>query len=96
MNAVTLHKKFGKSTTKEEEIIEEIKMLINDQEKKLMKLVLEAKGSIVPRTCKDRFWKMCNVLNVFYGTDDGFTGNAILDIVNEVIYEPVSQQSAYE
>ncbi|KAI3719553.1 hypothetical protein L6452_20455 [Arctium lappa] len=89
LNAVTLHTKCG---LVEEKVIEEIKILINDQRRELMRLVLQTKGSVVPKACKDTFWNMSNVLNLFYATDDGFTGNDILDIVQEIIYEPVSHQ----
>lgn len=90
LNALTLQMNHGNNGLAEEEVvIEEIKILINDQRRKLMRLVLQTKGSIVPKACKDAFWSMSNVLNLFYATDDGFTGNAIHDIVKETIYEPV-------
>ena len=92
MNAVALYMSDGKSGSVEEEVVEEMKILTKSQRKEMMKLVLETKGSVVPRVCKDVFWNMCNVLNLFYATDDGFTGNAILDVVKEIIYEPVSHE----
>ncbi|KAM0037109.1 putative ent-kaurene synthase [Helianthus debilis subsp. tardiflorus] len=90
LNAVTLHKNYGKSGIKEEDIVEEIKMMIDNLEKKLMQLVLETKENGVPKACKDVFWKMLCVDSFFYGKDDGFTRNEILDTVKEVIFEPVS------
>nr|QTW97448.1 KSL2 [Artemisia annua] len=90
LNAVTLQMSHEKSGIVNDEVVKEMKILVKNQRRELMQLVLEAKGSIVPRACKDAFWNMCNVLNLFYSTDDGFTGNAILDIVKGVIYEPVS------
>lgn len=92
LNALALHISHGDSDIVKEDVVKEMKTLVNNQRREMMKLVLEAKGSIVPRACKDAFWNMCNVLNFFYAKDDGFTGNAILDIVKEVIYEPVSHQ----
>ncbi|XP_042756891.1 ent-kaurene synthase 1, chloroplastic isoform X1 [Lactuca sativa] len=92
LNAVALYMSDGKSGSVEEEVVEEMKILTKSQRKEMMKLVLETKGSVVPRVCKDVFWNMCNVLNLFYATDDGFTGNAILDVVKEIIYEPVSHE----
>ncbi|KAM0017121.1 putative ent-kaurene synthase [Helianthus debilis subsp. tardiflorus] len=89
LNGVTLHKKYGKSGIEEEEIVDEIKMLIDDLEKKLMKMVLERKESIVPNACKDVFWKTCCSGKFFYATDDGFSGENILDTVKDVMYEPV-------
>nr|XP_043626449.1 ent-kaurene synthase 2, chloroplastic-like [Erigeron canadensis] len=73
-----------------EEVVKEMKTLVESKRREMMKLVLEAKGSIVPRACKDAFWSTCNVMNLFYATDDGFTGNAILEIVKKIIYEPIS------
>ncbi|GKD15230.1 Ent-kaur-16-ene synthase, chloroplastic-like protein [Tanacetum coccineum] len=90
LNAVTLHMSHEKSGIVNDEIVKEIKILVKNQRREIMQLVLEAKGSIVPRACKDVFWNTCNVLNLFYATDDGFTGNALLDIVKGVIYEPIS------
>ncbi|KAJ9563475.1 hypothetical protein OSB04_008635 [Centaurea solstitialis] len=92
LNAVTLHMRHAKCGLEEEKIVKEIKILINNQRKELMKLVLQTKGSIVPKACKDIFWNMSNVVNFFYATDDGFTGNGILDIVKEIIYEPISHK----
>lgn len=93
LNAVALYMSDENSGNVKEEVVEEMKTLTESQRKEMMKLVLETKGSVVPRACKDVFWNMCNVLNLFYATDDGFTGNAILDVVKEIIYEPVSHES---
>ncbi|KAJ9563474.1 hypothetical protein OSB04_008634 [Centaurea solstitialis] len=92
LNAVTLHMRHAKFGLMEENVVKEIKILINIQSKELMKLVLQTKGSIVPKSCKDMFWNMSNVCNFFYATDDGFSGNDILDIVKEIIYEPISHK----
>ncbi|KAK1412196.1 hypothetical protein QVD17_33234 [Tagetes erecta] len=89
LNAVTLHNNYGKNGIEEEEIVEEIKTMINELEKKLMRLVLESKESVVPKACKDVFWKMCCLDIFFYATGDGFTENYLLDTVKEVIHEPV-------
>nr|ALJ30097.1 kaurene synthase-like protein [Stevia rebaudiana] len=89
LNAVTLHKNYGKSGIEEEEIVEEIKIWIKDVERKVMQLVMETKESNIPKDCKDVFWKMCCIMNFFYGKDDGFSGSDILNAVKEVIYEPV-------
>ncbi|KVH97317.1 Terpene synthase, metal-binding domain-containing protein, partial [Cynara cardunculus var. scolymus] len=90
LNAVTLHMRHAKCGLVEEKVVEEIKILIEDQRRELMRLVLQTKGSIVPKACKDTFWNMSNVLNLFYAKNDGFTRNDILDIVQQIIYEPVS------
>ncbi|KAL7595298.1 hypothetical protein Lser_V15G30105 [Lactuca serriola] len=89
LNAVTLH------MSDEQEVVEEMKKMINSKREQLLKLVVQVEGSIVPRACKDVFWSTSNVLNLFYATEDGFTGNSILDSVKEVIYRPVSPTQNY-
>ncbi|KAL7605320.1 hypothetical protein Lser_V15G15694 [Lactuca serriola] len=94
LNAVPLYMSHRKNTgIEEQEAVEEIKMLMENHRREMMKLVLETKGSIVPKACKDAFWSMCNVVNLFYAKDDGYTGNAILDVVKEIIYDPVHHRS---
>lgn len=93
LNVVALYMHHGKSEIMEEEAVKEMIILGENQRKEMMKLILETKGSIIPRVCKDVFWNVGNVVNLFYATDDGFTGNSILDIVKEVIYKPVSHES---
>ncbi|CAI9279040.1 unnamed protein product [Lactuca saligna] len=94
LNAVPLYMSHRKNTgIGEQEAVEEIKMLMENHRREMMKLVLETKGSIVPKACKDAFWSMCNVVNLFYAKDDGYTGNAILDVVKEIIYDPVYHRS---
>ncbi|KAI3498201.1 hypothetical protein L1887_33970 [Cichorium endivia] len=92
LNIVPLYMIHGKNGVVEDEVVEEIKMLTQDQTRELMKLVMQTKGSVVPRVCKDAFLNMCNILNLFYATDDGYTGNTNLDLIKKIIYEPVSHQ----
>ncbi|KAI3764337.1 hypothetical protein L2E82_14344 [Cichorium intybus] len=92
LNVVPLYMIHGKNGIVEDEVVEEIKMLTQDQTREMMKLVMQTKGSIVPRVCKDAFLNMCNILNHFYATDDGYTGNTNLDLIMKIIYEPVSHQ----
>ncbi|KAK1425274.1 hypothetical protein QVD17_20624 [Tagetes erecta] len=89
LNVVALHLSNGENGNVEEEVVKEMMMMIKNMRIEMMKMVVEEKGSIVPRACKDAFWSMCNVLNLFYATDDGFTGDAILGIVKDVIYDPL-------
>ncbi|GKE14044.1 Ent-kaur-16-ene synthase, chloroplastic-like protein [Tanacetum coccineum] len=92
LNVLTLHENYGKSGIEEEEVAKEIEMLIDDQKKRLMQLVLEPSECIVLRACKDAFWKMFNLVSLYYAIDDGVTGsNDIRDIVKQMIYEPVSR-----
>ncbi|GMJ10516.1 GA REQUIRING 2, ENT-KAURENE SYNTHASE 1, ARABIDOPSIS THALIANA ENT-KAURENE SYNTHASE 1 [Hibiscus trionum] len=50
---------------------------------------LNARNGIVPRQCKELFWKMSKVLHLFYVKDDGFTSHEMVNVVNAVIHEPV-------
>ncbi|KAL4586183.1 hypothetical protein LXL04_010815 [Taraxacum kok-saghyz] len=92
-NAVALYMHHGISGIVEEEVVKEMMMLAENQRREMLKLVLQTNGSIIPRVCKDVIWNAGNVLNYFYAIDDGFTGNFILDIVKEIIYEPISHES---
>lgn len=75
-----------------DEIIESMKGLVERKREELHKLVLEEKGSVVPKECKEAFLKMSKVLNLFYRKDDGFTSQDLMSVVKSVIYEPVTLQ----
>ncbi|XP_071686924.1 ent-kaurene synthase 1, chloroplastic-like [Rutidosis leptorrhynchoides] len=91
LNVVSLYNNHKVSGIKKEEVIEVIRMLINNHERKLLNLVSKEKSNSIPRACKDAIWKMCNVVNLLYSKDDGFIENPIIEnIVNEIIYKPVS------
>ena len=89
LNSVSLSLIHGSGCTTEEEAIHELKSLARSKRRELLRLVVQDKDSVVPRACKDLFWKMSQVLNLFYAKDDGFTSNEMIGIVNGVIEEPV-------
>jgi ent-kaurene synthase len=89
LNAVSLCMIHGGGVFTEEEAIKELKSIIGSKRRELLKLVLQEKGSVVPRACKDFFWKMIKVLHLFYMKDDGFTSNEMINAVNAVIEEPI-------
>ncbi|XP_061360714.1 ent-kaurene synthase 5, chloroplastic-like [Gastrolobium bilobum] len=89
LNAVTLRIAHSNGLITAEEAIEEIKGIIEDKRIELLRLILQEKGSIVPRDIKDLFWKMTKVLHVFYMKKDGFTLLELHSDVNAVIKEPV-------
>uniref|UniRef100_A0A2N9J246 ent-kaurene synthase n=1 Tax=Fagus sylvatica TaxID=28930 RepID=A0A2N9J246_FAGSY len=89
LNAVSLCIIHGGGVFTEEEAIKELKSIIGSKRRELLKLVLQEKGSVVPRACKDFFWKMIKVLHLFYMKDDGFTSNEMINAVNAVIEEPI-------
>lgn len=92
LNSVSLHMVHDQDNGSEEEIIECIKGLAERKRVELQKLVLEEKGSVVPRECKEAFLKMSKVLNLFYRKDDGFTSQDLMSVVKSVMYEPVTLQ----
>ncbi|KAK2654429.1 hypothetical protein Ddye_014285 [Dipteronia dyeriana] len=88
LNAVSLHMIHSNIT--EEEAAAKMKVHIDSKRRELLRLVLQENGSVVPRACKDLFWKMSKVLHLFYIKDDGFTSNEMINPVKEVIHQPIS------
>ena len=88
-NALSLHMFHGNGVITEEQAITEMKGLAKRHRRELQRLVLQEKGSTVPRICRDLFWKMSKVLHTFYERDDGFTSNDMLCVVKSIIYEPI-------
>ncbi|KAF5477229.1 hypothetical protein F2P56_003892 [Juglans regia] len=89
LNAVSLCIIHGGGIITEEETIKEMMSFIATKRRELLKLVLQEKGSLIPRECKDLFWKMTRVLHLFYMKDDGFTSHEMINAVNAVIEEPI-------
>ena len=88
LNAVSLHIIHGTSAVTED-VNQEMKGLIHDRRRELLRLVLQENGSIVPRACKELFWKMSKVLHLFYMKDDGFTSHEMINVVNAAIHDPI-------
>jgi ent-kaurene synthase len=58
----------------------------------LLRLVL-MEDSVVPRPCKELFWKMCKINHLFYSQTDGYSSpEEMISTVNAVIYEPLKLQ----
>lgn len=89
LNALSLHIVHGNGDVTVEEAIVKMKGIIEDKKRELLRLVLQEKGSIVPRDCKELFWKMMKVLNLFYMKDDGFTSHEMHSTVDAVLKEPI-------
>ncbi|XP_027342506.1 ent-kaur-16-ene synthase, chloroplastic isoform X2 [Abrus precatorius] len=89
LNAVTLRIARGGGVASAEGAIEEMKVIAEEKRRELLRLILQEKGSLVPRDCKDLFWKMIKVLHLFYMKDDGFTSHDMYSSVNAVIKDPV-------
>lgn len=61
----------------------------------LLSLVLR-EASVVPRPCKELFWKMCKVCYFFYSTTDGFSSEVErAKEVDAVINEPLKLQGSH-
>ncbi|OVA15215.1 Terpene synthase [Macleaya cordata] len=91
LNAVSLLMIHGNGVITEEEAMGKIRGIIDNSRKELLRLVLQTKDSVVPRPCKDLFWKMSKVLHLFYRKNDGFTSvQEMVSAVNAVIEEPVN------
>ncbi|GFP81673.1 ent-kaur-16-ene synthase chloroplastic [Phtheirospermum japonicum] len=89
LNAVPLYMiNSGGKITKEDAVVE-IKSLIVNQRRELLKVVLEEKTSVIPKACKDLFWHMSTVVHLFYAKDDGFTSQDLFRLVNKIILEPI-------
>ncbi|KAM3390515.1 hypothetical protein ACQJBY_012235 [Aegilops geniculata] len=60
--------------------------------RELLRLVLR-EDSVVPRPCKELFWKMCKINELFYSQTDGYSSpTEMVGAVNAVIYEPLKLQ----
>ena len=87
MNAVSLHIIHGRGAITAVDAIKEMKVVAEDKRRELLRMVLQE--SSIPRACKDLFWKMAKVLNLFYIKDDGFTSHEMSSTVKAVLEEPV-------
>lgn len=91
LNAVSLLMIPSNGVVSEEEAVERISGMIEINRRELLRLVLQSKDSVVPRPCKDLFWKMSKVVHLFYRNNDGFTSlQEMVSAVNAVIEEPLS------
>ncbi|MCH94549.1 ent-kaur-16-ene synthase chloroplastic-like, partial [Trifolium medium] len=57
LNAVVLHMIHGNGVVTVEDAVDKIKGVIEENRRELLRLVLKEKGSLVPRDCKDMYWK---------------------------------------
>ncbi|KAJ4981935.1 hypothetical protein NE237_032772 [Protea cynaroides] len=90
LNSVLLQMMHSSVSITKEEAIKEIKATIDSNRRQLLELVLQTEESVVPRACKDVFWKMSKILHLFYMRNDGFSSpSEMVKYVNDVIYEPI-------
>ncbi|KAL0312161.1 UNVERIFIED_CONTAM: Cis-abienol synthase, chloroplastic [Sesamum radiatum] len=76
----------------EEEAILKAKQIIEDIKRNVLRMVYQREGSVVPRECKELFWKTCKIAYFLYSHDGGdeFTSpQEIIKDMNAVIWEPL-------
>ncbi|KAI0498958.1 hypothetical protein KFK09_019856 [Dendrobium nobile] len=90
LNYLSLLVLHGNGSFSEEDARRDAWSVIESTRAELLGLVLQSKGSIVPRACKEVFWKMSKVLHLFYRNNDGFTSpKEMVGAVNAVVHEPL-------
>nr|GMC95701.1 ent-kaur-16-ene synthase, chloroplastic [Ipomoea batatas] len=87
LNALSLRIACGNGSVTEEAAIGEMTHLIDAKRRELLRLVLQ--DSVVPRDCKDLFWKMSKVVHQFYVKDDGFTSQGLIGTVKAILHDPI-------
>jgi len=92
LNAVSLHLLHSGGTINKEEAIRELRWIIDDKRRELLRQVLRGDDSVFPRECRDVFWKMCKVLHLFYVKDDGFTSQEMESTVKALLYHPIESR----
>ncbi|XP_047309417.1 terpene synthase 6, chloroplastic-like [Impatiens glandulifera] len=91
LNAVSLYMLERNGEATEEETIENLMGIVLQQRTELLGLVLQQEeGNLIPRACKEVFWKMIQICHIFYAKDDGFTSNTMVNAVKSIIYQPIS------
>lgn len=66
----------------------ELVSLIGTQRRELLKIVLD-KNSVLPKSCKQIFWNMNLVDQLFYSKDDGFWSQELIKVVDQIILQPI-------
>ncbi|KAK9677704.1 hypothetical protein RND81_11G160900 [Saponaria officinalis] len=91
LNAVSLRVLHGKGSDSKEDAIRELKKVMNDSRKELLRMVLRTdENEGVPRECRDAFWKMSKSIHFFYKKDDGFSSNELKNVVKSILYDPIN------
>nr|UZM18091.1 ent-kaurene synthase [Gymnaconitum gymnandrum] len=81
----------------EEDSMNKIREATEICEKKLIQLVLKSKDSVVPRACKELFWNMIRINNLFYASIDGYTSETqMMNEVKAVMRTPLTRPDLTE
>ncbi|KAL0330186.1 UNVERIFIED_CONTAM: Cis-abienol synthase, chloroplastic [Sesamum radiatum] len=74
----------------EEDAIWEIKKIVEFNRRKLLQMVYQRNGSIVPRECKDIFWRTSKIAYYLYSSGDEFTSpQEMMEDMKSLIYKPL-------
>ncbi|KAK6934736.1 Terpene synthase, N-terminal domain [Dillenia turbinata] len=93
MNAVMLRMIHSGGVVTEEESIKAIKDFIESERKELIKMMFQREGSVVPRGCKELFYKMTQIVHLFYKKDDGYNSEELITALKKVIAVPIALMS---
>ncbi|KAK6933936.1 Terpene synthase, metal-binding domain [Dillenia turbinata] len=93
LNAVHLHMIHNDNIITEEDSVKAVKNMIHKNRKKLLGMISQTEGSVVPRACKDLFWDMSQVLHFFYSVDGFASPKEMISAMNEVIHKPFDLKS---
>ncbi|XP_057985895.1 ent-kaurene synthase TSP4, chloroplastic-like isoform X2 [Hevea brasiliensis] len=90
LNSVSLTIEHDRGAITEKEAQEEVARLVESHRRELLRMVQQTKRSVVPKACKDMFWKTSKTLHLFYLDDDGYSSpHKMVSAVNAVINEPI-------
>ncbi|KAI3888977.1 hypothetical protein MKX03_028776 [Papaver bracteatum] len=57
----------------EQEALKKVRGMIDKSRRELLRLVLQSKDSVMPRACKEIFWRVNKQMQFVYRNDDGFS-----------------------
>ncbi|XP_065879754.1 terpene synthase 6, chloroplastic-like [Euphorbia lathyris] len=90
LNSVSLQVALSRGSTTEEEAQAHVSRLIESHRGELLRMVVDKKDSLIPRSCKDLFWTMSKVLHLFYMTDDAYSSpSKMVSAVDAIIDQPI-------
>lgn len=90
LNGASLPIIHGRGAITEKEAEEEVERLIESHRRELLRMVQQTEGSVVPKVCKDLYWKMSKILHLFYMGDDAYSSpHKMVGPVNAIVNEPI-------
>lgn len=90
-NSVSLQQAAHKGAISEEEAISNIEKMVEYNRRKLLQMILQTKGSLVPKQCKDVFWNTCKIAYYLYSHADEFTSpQQMIEDMKLLIHEPLN------